>query len=92
VPLLDIPVLMSLAGSDLLSVDTVMLEKRLIARRELVTLTGVVDCRRQAVRPMTPGHPAQLPQRVLKPLAQALEAFRKADRPRLPVEYVSTKW
>lgn len=45
----------------------------------------------EAIHPVFEGNSAQLPQRVLKPLAQALETLRTANRKYPQFEYVSTK-
>jgi hypothetical protein len=85
VPLLDVAVLMRLARLDLLPAQPVISQQPLITLSELAPLRQVVHGRAQPIRPVPLRHGPQLPQRILQPFAQALEALREADRHRLPV-------
>jgi len=84
-PLLDVAVLMSVVGLDLLADHSVVTQQALITLRELLPLRQVVHCRAQTIRPMTLRYAAQVVQRVLQSFTQALEALREAERHRLPV-------
>jgi hypothetical protein len=84
-PLLDVAVLVGVIRLDLLTDQTVMRQQRLITPRELLPLRQIVDRRAQTVGAMPQRHAAQLPQRVLQPVAETLEALGKADGRRLPV-------
>src|SRR5206468_1661990 len=84
--LLHIAVLIPLARLDRLGLQTVMREQRLVTLLErLLPFDAWLHRRRQPIGAMALWHAAQFPQRVLHSLAQALEAFREADRARLPV-------
>jgi hypothetical protein len=85
VPLLDVAVLVGVAGLDLLPDQSVMLQQALITLPELLALRGVVHRQAHAIGPVTCRYSAQFPQGVLQTFAQTLEALRKADRRRLPV-------
>ena len=85
VPLLDVAVLVGVARLNLLPRQSVMGQQRLVAPGELLRVGQVVDRRAQPVGAMALRHAPQLPQGVLQPRAEALEALRKADRGRLPV-------
>ena len=85
VPLLDVAVLVGLPGLDLLPHEPVVPQQRLVAAGELLGVRQVVDRRAQPVGAVPLRHAAQLPQGVLQPLAEALQALRKADRRRLPI-------
>lgn len=82
---LDVAVLMRLPGLDPLPLHPVVREQRLVPPRELRLAVEIVDRCTEPVRAVTLRHPAQLPQRVLEPLAQTGEALRVANRRRLPV-------
>jgi hypothetical protein len=85
VPLLDVTVLVGLAGLNLLARYSIVGQQCLITLAELLLLGEVVDSRAQAIGAMALRHAAQLDERVLQAFAQSLEALRKADRRRLPV-------
>jgi hypothetical protein len=86
VALLRIAVLVGLASIDGLPTQSVMAQQRLIALLEHFRLRlPRLHRRRQPVGAMHCRHAAQLPQRILQPLAQALQALRKTNRARLPV-------
>ena len=85
VPLLDVAVLVGVARLDLLGHQPIMLHQAFVALREVLLLRRVVHRQAHPVGPVSLWHATQLPQRVLQPLAQTLEALREADRPRLPV-------
>ena len=72
-------------GLDLQPREPVMPQQRFVPLRELVRMLGLVHRRRQSVGAVLGRRAAQFPQRVLQTVAQALEALREADRPRLPV-------
>jgi hypothetical protein len=84
-PLLDVAVLVAVAGLNLLPDESVVRQQSLIALGELFPFRQVVHGRAQPIRPVPQRHAAQFRQRVLQPVAQALEALRKADRQRFPV-------
>jgi hypothetical protein len=85
VPLLDVAVLVGVAGLDLLPDQSVMLQQTLITLPELLALRSVIHRQTHAISPVPCRQSAQFPQGVLQTFAQALEALRKADRRRLPV-------
>jgi len=85
VPLLDVTILVGVVGLNLLSRQSVMGQQRLVTPGELLRVRQVVDRRAQPVSAMAPRHAPQLPQGVLQPRAEALEALRKADRRALPI-------
>lgn len=84
-PLLDVAVLMSVVGLDLLADHPVVTQQALITLRELLPLGQVVYRRAQTIRPMTLRDAAQIVQSVLQSFTQALKALREAQRHRLPV-------
>src|ERR1039458_7492314 len=69
----------------LLALQPVEAHQALVTISELCRISHVVDRRREPVSAMPMRHFAQLPQRVLQPFAQALNALRKAHCARLPV-------
>ncbi len=86
VALLRIAILVSLPGVDRLASQTIVSQQRLVPLLEHLRLRlAGLHRRRQPVCPVHRRHPAQLPQGVLQPLAEALQALREAHRPRLPV-------
>jgi hypothetical protein len=86
VALLHVTVLVGMPRLDRLARETVVPQQRLVTLRERRrAFRPWRDRRRQAIRPMQLRHAAQLPQRVLQAVAEALVALREADRPRLPV-------
>jgi hypothetical protein len=85
VPLLDVPILVGVVSLDLLPRQSIVGQQRLVAPRELLLVAQVVDRGAQAVGAMPLRHASQLPQGVLQPLAEALEALGKTDRYRLPI-------
>src|SRR5581483_8714225 len=84
-PLLNIPVLMSLAGLNLLAGESVMPQQSFVGPRELSGINQVIYRGAHPVRPMLLRHAAQLPKCVLQALAEAFKTFRIADCTRLPV-------
>jgi hypothetical protein len=85
VPLLDVAVLVSVVGLDLLPRQSVVPQQRLVTVRELLALRQVVDRCAQPVGAVPLRHAPQLPQGVLQPRAEALQALGKADRRCLPI-------
>ena len=86
VALLRVAVLVALACLDGLALQTVVTQQRLIALLErLRPFASRLHGRRQPIGAMHVRHAAQFPQRVLQPFAEALQAFREAEGPRLPV-------
>jgi len=85
VPLFDVAVLMGMVRLDLLGRHPVVGHQRLITPGELLLVGEVVHRRAHPVGTMPPRHAAQLHQRILQALAQALEALGEAHRCRLPV-------
>jgi hypothetical protein len=83
--LLDVAILVAMTRLDLLRRHATVRHQSFVTLRELFLVRRVVDCQTHPVGAMPLGHGAQLPQRVLQPFAQALEALREADRRRLPV-------
>ncbi len=84
--LLTIAVLMSLPSVDRLSSQTIVPQQRLIPLLEHLRLRlAGLHGRRQPIGPMHLRHAAQFPQGVLQALAEAFQALRKTERPRLPV-------
>ena len=84
VTLFGVAVLVGLPGVDFLHDQTVVIHQRLISPSELLAIGQVVHGRAHAIRAMALGHPSQFPQRLLQPLAEALEALGEADRGRSP--------
>jgi hypothetical protein len=90
VALFHVPILVGLAGLNPLALHPVVGQQRLVAPGESHAALGLslrqpLHGRRQAIRPVLAGNSAQFPQRILEPLAQALETLRVADRAGLPV-------
>ena len=86
VALLRVAVLVALAGLDGLALQTVVTQQRLITLLErLWPFDSRLHRRRQPIRAVQLRHAAQFPQCILHPLAQALQTFREAEGPRLPV-------
>ena len=84
--LLHIAVLVPLARLDGLGLQAVMREQRLVPLLErLLSFDAWLHRCRQPIGAVALRYAAQFPQRVLHPLAEALQALRKADRARLPV-------
>ena len=83
--LFAIAVLVPAVGIGCLGGDTVMTHQGLVAHRVLFRMAFVIHRQRHAVRAMTLRHRAQLPERVLQPLAQAGEALRETQRHVFPV-------
>lgn len=82
---LDVAVLVSLPGLDLLRLHPQVVHQTAITGREFALLRQVVDSTAQPVRAVTLRHSAQLPQRTLQPFAETLKALRVAQRRPLPV-------
>jgi hypothetical protein len=86
VALFRITVLVALAGLDGLALQAVVTQQRLITLLErLRPFDARLHRRRQPIRAMHLRYAAQFPQRVLQPFAEALQAFREAERDRLPI-------
>jgi hypothetical protein len=85
VPLLAVAVLVPAGGIRRLGLQPVMTQQPFVFRGVLLSLALVVDRQRHAVGAVPLRHPAQGPQRVLQPRAQAGEALRKTHRHVLPV-------
>jgi hypothetical protein len=83
--LLDVAVLVGLAGLDRLGLEAVVRKQGLVPPGERPGVRIGVDRRGQAIGAMPPGNPSQFPQGVLQPFAEALEALGEADRAGLPV-------
>jgi hypothetical protein len=84
-PLLDVAILIAMIRLNLLRRHATVRHQPFVTLGELFLVRRVVDRQTHPVGAMPLGHGAQLPQRVLQPLAQTLEALREADRRRLPV-------
>src|ERR1035437_3279403 len=84
-PLFHIAVLVAMTSLGLLALQPVEAHQALVTIRELCRMSHVVDRGREPVGAVPMRHFAQLPQRVLQPLAQALKTLGKAYRARLPV-------
>jgi hypothetical protein len=85
VALLDIAVLVAVAGLNRLPPHAIVPQQCLITLRERLAFFTRRDGRGQPVGPMDLGNTAQLPHRVLEPFAETLQALGETDRPRLPV-------
>jgi hypothetical protein len=85
VPLLDVTVLVALAGLNRLPAEAVVPQQGLVASLEHVGVGPRLHRRRQPVGAMHLGYAAQLPQGVLQALAEALQTLRETDRARLPI-------
>jgi hypothetical protein len=84
VALLDVAVLVTLAGVDGLRLHFVVGHQSAVTRRELLGAGGL-HRQAHAVGAMHRRHAAQGPDRVLETGAEALEALREAERDVLPV-------
>ena len=76
---------MRLADIDAMTLDSIMIEQRLILCRELLVAGEVVDRRGKAVAADPPGHATGRVQGVLQPRGQRLERLRVAEVDVLPV-------
>jgi hypothetical protein len=85
VALLGVAVLVGLAGLDRLPLQPVVLQQPLVMPLEHLGLGPRRHRRGEPVGAVDLRRPAHLPQRVLQPLAQALQALGKAERSRLPI-------
>ena len=85
VALLGVAVLVGLARLDRLALEPVVLQQPLVMSLEHRRLRPRRHRRRQPVGAVDVGRPAQFPQGVLQPLAEALEALGKTERSRLPI-------
>lgn len=85
VPLLTVPVLVAAGRVGRLGHQAVVGQQRPVPGRVLLGAALVMDGQGHAVGAVPQRHPAQLPQGVLQPLAQAGEALREAHRHVLPV-------
>ncbi len=85
VALLTVAVLVALAGIDGLPLQAIVVQDRLVASLEHGPVRSRLHGRRQPIRAMPLGDPAELPQGVLQALAEALQALGKTDRSRLPI-------
>jgi hypothetical protein len=82
---LRIAVLVRLPGVDPLTRHAVVGQQVPVPRLELPRRRQVVHRRRQRIAAVLPGHPAQVPERLLQPVRQRLERLRRTHRHRLPV-------
>jgi hypothetical protein len=82
---LDVTVLVSFAGIDLLGLDLVVRHQVLITRAELTIFGKIVHRRAEAIRPMLARHATHFPEGVLDSAAERFERFGEADADRLPV-------
>jgi hypothetical protein len=82
---LDVAVFVSRPRLDLLPDQSVMVQQLLITLREVTPLGQVVDGTAEPIAAVPLGHTAQLPERMLQPRAEALEALRATERYRLPI-------
>jgi hypothetical protein len=85
VPLLDVAVLVALAGLDGLPLQAVVAQQGLIAPLEHLRVGARLHGGSQAVGAVQLRHTAQLPEGVLQALAEALVALGEADGARFPV-------
>jgi hypothetical protein len=85
VALLGVAVLVGLARLDRLALEPVVVQQPLVMSLEHLGRGTRRHGRRQAVGAVHLGGAAQLPQGVLQPFAEALQALREAQRPCLPV-------
>jgi hypothetical protein len=86
VALLRVAILVALAGLDGLALQSIVTQQCLITPLErLHCFDARLHCRCQPIRAMHGRHTAQLPQGVLQPFAEALQAFRETDRSCLPI-------
>jgi hypothetical protein len=86
VALFRIAVLVALARLDGLALQAVVTQQRLITLLErLRPFDARLHRRGQPIRAMHVRHAAQFPQRILQPFAETLQAFREAERDRLPI-------
>jgi hypothetical protein len=85
VPLLDIAVLVALAGLDGLGGQAVVVEQSLVTPLEGFGAATGLDGGRQAISAVQLRHSAQLPEGVLEALAETLEALGEAECAGLPV-------
>ncbi len=84
--LLDVAVLMALPRLDGLGLQTVVVQQSLVTLLEgLGRLDARLHGRREAIGAVPLRCATQLPQGVLQPFAEALQALREAQRRRLPV-------
>jgi len=82
---LHVAVLMRFADIDAMASDTIMVEQRLILRRELFVTGKIVDRRGKAVAADPPGDASGRVQSVLQPRRQRLEGLRMAEVDVFPV-------
>lgn len=82
---LHVAVLMRFADIDAMTLDAIMIEQRLILRRELFVTGKVVDRRGKAVAADPPGDASGRVQGVLQTRRQRLERLRMAEVDVLPV-------
>jgi hypothetical protein len=83
--LLAVAVLVATVGVRGLGCHAVVTQQGLIARRVLLGVTVVVHGQRHTIGAMTLGYAAHGPKRMLRPLAQAGEALREAQRHVFPI-------
>jgi hypothetical protein len=85
VALLDVTVLVAVAGLNRLSLHAVVPQQRLVTLRERLAFFPWRNGRSQAIGAMQRGDTAQLPHRVLETFTETLQALGETDRPGLPV-------
>ncbi len=86
VALFHVAVLVTLAGLDGLGLQAIVLQQGLVTLLERPgPLDAGLDGGGQAIRAVQVRHAAELPEGVLQPLAEALQALGKANRAGLPV-------
>jgi hypothetical protein len=83
--LLDIAILVGLAGLDRLALEAIMGEQSFVSSSEHFGFGVAVDRGGQAIGAVSPWDSSQFPQGVLQTFGETLEAFGEADGARLPV-------
>ena len=83
--LLDISILMGLAGVDGLSFQAIVGQQGAITLLEQITIAKVIHRGGEPIGAVHLGNSSQFPEGVLEPLAEALETLGKADRRSLPI-------
>src|ERR1700677_950976 len=85
IALLDISILMGLAGVDGLSFQAIVGQQGAVVLLEQFTIAEVVHRGGEPIGAVHLGNPSQFPEGVLKSLAETLEALGKADCAGLPI-------
>ena len=83
--LLGISILMGLAGVDGLSFQAIVGQQGAVMLLEQFSIAKVIHCGGEPIGAVQLGNPSQLPEGILKPLAEALETLGKADCASLPI-------